>query len=56
MNEITLGQLAPTKSEIDQITETIRLELEDGRINQDVRQGFFLTAMLHRQDPLDLHQ
>jgi hypothetical protein len=35
MNEITLGQLAPTKTEIDQITETIRLELEEGRINPE---------------------
>ena len=32
MNEITLGQLAPTKTEIDQLTDQIKAQLDEGVI------------------------
>lgn len=36
MNEITLGQLAPTKTEIEKLTDSIKEELEQGLMAPDL--------------------
>jgi hypothetical protein len=36
MNEITLGQLAPTKSEIDKLTDYIKEQLDEGTIAPEI--------------------
>lgn len=36
MNEITLGQLAPTKTEIDQLTDQIKAQLDEGVIAPEI--------------------
>lgn len=36
MNEITLGQLAPTKTEIDQLTDQIKAQLDEGLIAPEI--------------------